>query len=479
MISTEELFKLIENYIFAFPSKEELIKVVFNDDIETFTKMREEKIEEKVNKNLSEYFKKQFEEDKLIEIIKKYIESKGKALSKKDMMFLDEIIILSGYEITYEEIEKLLEIKEIVVYVNNTKKDETFLVEQIKEFQELQEFEKEDEEETPHKKNYEGEDIVEKYYSDISNYDLLTEEEEKYYIKRFQTEGDPEAFEILVGSNQGLCQKVARAFKNRGLSFLDLVQEGNIGLMKALERFDLNRKTKLSTYAMWWIRQAVRRALYENSKTIRLPMHIIEAQEKISKASESFCAENGREPNIEELQQLTGLTEKKIKDALKADIKMVSFEKPVNEEESDASEFGDFVTSEDIETPHELADKEAEHEAYELLFRLLREDSLIPQAARTEQIIRLRMGIEVYNEVTYKIIKSCGLPLKDKYTLEDVGKIFGRTRERIRQLQKKGIDRMTVLAAKYNIDIFENEKYKSMVKKRIQKITEEQNKDEE
>ena len=471
MISTEELFKLIENYIFAFSSKEELIKVVFEDDIDSFTTMTEEEIEKKVNENLSKYFNKQFEEEKLIEIIRKYIDSKGKALSKKNVIFLDNIIIDSGYELSYEDIQKLLEIKELLVYLNNAKKDDTYLVEQIKEFQELQELEEDEEEKVVHKKNYEGEDIVEKYYSDVSGYGLLTAEEERYYLKKFQEEEDPDAFEKLVLCNQGLCQKVARKYKNRGLSFLDLVQEGNLGLIKALQKFDLSKKTKLSTYAMWWIRQAIKRALNENSRTIRIPTHLIEIQEKISRATEVFYNDNGREPTIKEISELTGFTEQKIREAKKAEIRMVSFDKPVNDEESDASVLGDFLTSDDIETPEQLADKQAEHDAYELLFKLLREESGFSNVDRMEQIIRLRMGIEMYNDETYRIIKKSGFPVKDVYILEDVGKMFGVTRERIRQVQKKGIDQMSFYQAKYNINIFENKKYKAKVK-RIKEIDE-------
>lgn len=467
MITTEELFKLIENYIFAFSSREELIKVAFNDNIDSFTTMDKETIEKKVNENLSKYFKQQFEEEKLIEIIKKYIETKGRALSKKNVIFLDNILIDSGYELSYEDIQKLLEIKELVVYLNNAKKDETYLVEQIREFQELQEFEDEEEEHVVHKKNYEGEDIQEKYYSDVSGYGLLSAEEERYYLKKFQKEEDPDAFDKLVGCNQGLCQKVAKKYKNRGLPFLDLVQEGNIGLIKALKKFDLSKKTKLSTYAMWWIRQSIKRALYDQSRTIRIPVHLIEAQEKISKETEAFTSEMGREPTLEEIRELTGLTIEKIKEAQKVSkIKMVSFDKPVNDEESDAATLGDFLTSDDMETPEEVEDIKSRRETLELLLKILREDKKFSPGPRTEKILRLRFGIELYNAETYRIIKRAGFPVKDKYILEEIGKMFGVTRERIRQIEAKGIDRLNFYARMRKLDAYSNEDIKFLQKKR-------------
>lgn len=466
MITTEELFKLIENYIFAFSSREELIKVAFNDNIDSFTTMDKETIEKKVNENLSKYFKQQFEEEKLIEIIKKYIETKGRALSKKNVIFLDNILIDSGYELSYEDIQKLLEIKELVVYLNNAKKDETYLVEQIREFQELQEFEDDEEDHVVHKKNYEGEDIQEKYYSDVSGYGLLSAEEERYYLKKFQEEEDPDAFDKLVGCNQGLCQKVAKKYKNRGLPFLDLVQEGNIGLIKALKKFDLSKKTKLSTYAMWWIRQAIKRALYDQSRTIRIPVHLIEAQEKISKETEAFTSEMGREPTLEEIRELTGLTIEKIKDAQKADLRMVSFDKPVNDEESDAATLGDFLTSDDMETPEEMEDKKSDHETLKLLLDILREDKKFSLGRRAEQIIRLRFGYELYNTETFKIINRSGLPVKDGYILEEVGKMYGVTRERIRQIEGKAIDRLEFYAKIRQLDSYLHEDISILKKKR-------------
>lgn len=471
MISTKELFKLIEKYIFAFPSKEDLIKVVFNDDIESFTKMKEEDIEKIINKNLSNYFKTLFENEELPKIVKEYIEKQGKALSKKDMVFLDNIVINSNYELTFEDIEKLLEIKELSVYLKASKNDETSIVESIKEFQEIQELEKEEDDVRPRNYEYDGEDIEEKYYSDISKYELLTAEEERYYIKKYQEEDDPIAFDILVGSNQGLCKKVAKMYKNRGLSLLDLIQEGNIGLMKALKKFNLNKKNKLSTYATWWIRQTIKRALYYDSREIRIPMHICEKQEKLNKIKAAFLMNNNREATMEELVELTGFSLETLKHIEKYDIKMSSLDKPVLNGEDDASVLGDFIKS-DVQSPEETADKQAEHDVFDMLLTRLGNDKTITTAKKFEQVLRLRMGIELYNEETYKIIRTNKLELKNRYTFVEISKIYGVTHQRIEQIEKKAIRRIKRYVEIDNIDIFENEYLKERKKQKIKELNE-------
>lgn len=465
MITTEQVFRLVEPYLFAFSSTEDAIKEIFNNDIKLYTKMPKENIEKEVSEKIKGYLKKQFDSEQFPILIDKYAKPKKKLL-KKDIAFIDTILIGTEYIPTYEDIDAVLKINKIKDYLKKHKDDESHTIEIIKEFQEeLDEIEEDLEEEPTVDKEYDGGDCEKLYRRDAARYELLTPQEERELLIRYKQQGDEEAFEILVGANQGLCQKVARKYKNRGIPELDLIQEGNIGLIKALNRFDITRTTKLSTYAMWWIRQAVKTIVNEESKSIHLPYNFSEEQSKLTRVEEEFINKNGREPSIEELTKITGFKKSKIETLRKYELNFVSFEKPVNEEESDASELGDFLTSDYIKNPEELADIQSDKETLILLFRLMHESKL-SQSEIIEDIIRLRVGYELYNEKVLRIIKKNGLPLKNYYTLADLGKVYGVTKERIRQLEAKGITKMTELAGIYKINIDENENYKQLVKKR-------------
>ena len=472
MITTDKLFELIDEYIFALPSKKEIIKHIFNNDIKSFTTMNQDEIEKKVNRNLLRYFKKQFESNKLPNIIEKYIKTKkSKELSKEDMSFLDNIIIETEYEVTYEDLETLLNIKEINDYLSSTTKDTIELVEKLRQFIEIQDEEEKEDNTTT--EEYDGTDIEKLYERDCKRYNLLTYEEERYYLKKYQEEKDFDAYDILVGSNQGLCKKIARKYEGRGLSKLDLIQEGNIGLIKSLDNFNLKRETKLSTYAVWWIDQAARKALRDKGKTIRIPVHVQEEQNKLRMVENKYIAEHGTEPTIEELSELSGFTFDKIQELRKNELKMVSFDKKVSQEDDDGSTLGDFIKS-DIETPEEIIDKNAEKELIEGYLQRLANDSNEKDGARKAQIIRLRYGIELYNVETYEIIRRSGFEVKDKYILEDVGKMFGVTRERIRQLEGKaiitlgryGVPYMRELLSDGKTEVQEEPKEKTPVKKK-------------
>ena len=437
MITTDKLFELIDEYIFAFPSKKEIIKQIFNDDIKSFTTMNQDEIEKKVNRNLLRYFKKQFESNKLPNIIEKYIKTKkSKELSKEDMSFLDNIIIETEYEVTYEDLETLLNIKEINDYLSSTTKDTIELVEKLRQFIEIQDEEEKEDNTTT--EEYDGTDIEKLYERDCKRYNLLTYEEERYYLKKYQEEKDFDAYDILVGSNQGLCKKIARKYEGRGLSKLDLIQEGNIGLIKSLDNFNLKRETKLSTYAVWWIDQAARKALRDKGKTIRIPVHVQEEQNKLRMVENKYIAEHGTEPTIEKLSELSGFTFDKIQELRKNELKMVSFDKKIQTDDDDGSTLGDFIKS-DMESPEEIANKKADAELVEKFLQRLEKDPNVNDGKRSAQIIRLRFGLELYNEETYKLIEQAGFEVKDKYILEDIGKIFGITRERIRQIEAKTI----------------------------------------
>ena len=473
-MNTEELFELVEPHTYAFKSTMDIIREIFEGDIAKFGRMTPEEAKEKVNKNLSIYFRKQFEDGKLPVIIKEYIISHSNALTKKNMSFLDEVVEKTNYEVQYDDLAKLTENKEFMAYVNSVNDEElddveqTTLVAKMKGFQELQEIEKEIEEESNISgyEDYQGTDPVKQYLKDISQWRLLTPEEETYYMEKYKLEDDEDAKNELICSNLRLCVSIAKKYMNRGLSLLDLIQEGNMGLIKAIEKFDISKKFRISTYATWWVRQAVTRAIADQSKTIRIPIHVSETYNKIRKVSIIFSQKNGREPTIEELMELTNLSKDAIKEAIKAlESEPVPFDKPVRDDDPDAT-LGDFLVSEDIDTPEEAAVKKSNHDTWEMLIKMVGEDPKEQGRERMEQVLRLRFGIEYYNDKTYQLIKSNELPLKDFYTLGQVGKIFRVTRERIRQVEAKGIRNMTKYIKRDKNSLFPDEEFNSYIKQK-------------
>lgn len=439
MTTTNQLFNLIDKYLFAFKSKEDVIKYLFNNDLKPFYKKDIEEVEKIVYSNLIKYFRKQFEAKRLSVLIKKYIKAnKIKKLTENDLTFIDNILIESEYELSFDDLEKISNIKEIKEYLENHKNDETLLVEKLNE---LISIEKEAEVyDNSVDANYIDGDLLALYKKDFKNFDVLTPEEERYYLKKYLEENDEEAFNKLVYCNQGLCVKVAGKYQNRGVGLLDLIQEANIGLMKSLEKFDLSRETKLSTYAMWWIEQYIKNAIKYHGRTIRIPVHIYDALEKMDRIEAAYEREYGITPTIKELAELTGFSEKKIEYLKNHNAKILSIDKQVQTDEDNGSTLGEFLKS-DLETPEEYEDKLALRDLLEGYFERLMHDPNEKNPKRAVQIIRLRFGYELYNEESFKLIKKANLELKDGYILEDVGKMLGITRERVRQIENQTIHR--------------------------------------
>ena len=258
-------------------------------------------------------------------------------------------------------------------------------------------------------------DPVRMYLKEIGRVPLLESERELEIAKRM-SEGDETAKDELVNANLRLVVSIAKRYVGKGMFFLDLIQEGNLGLMKAVEKFDYRKGYKFSTYATWWIRQAITRSIADQARTIRIPVHMVETIHKVSRASRQLLQENGHEATAEEIAEYLGTTPEKIRDIMKIAQDPVSLETPIGEEED--SHLGDFI--EDVDSP-----APAEQASYSLLREQL-DEVLHTLSNREEEVLKLRFG------------------LKDgrTRTLEEVGKEFNITRERIRQIEAKALRKL-------------------------------------
>ncbi len=258
-------------------------------------------------------------------------------------------------------------------------------------------------------------DPVRMYLKEIGKVPLLTAEEEVEIAQRME-QGDPEAKRKLAEANLRLVVSIAKRYVGRGMQFLDLIQEGNLGLIKAVEKFDYSKGYKFSTYATWWIRQAITRAIADQARTIRIPVHMVETINKLIRVSRQLLQEYGREPLPEEIAREMMISEDKVREIIKIAQEPVSLETPIGEEED--SHLGDFIPDDEAPAPAEAA-------AFTLLKEQLMDvlDTLTP---REEKVLRLRFGLDDGRA----------------RTLEEVGKEFNVTRERIRQIEAKALRKL-------------------------------------
>ena len=262
-------------------------------------------------------------------------------------------------------------------------------------------------------------DPVRMYLKEIGKVPLLTAEEEVEIAKKLESGTDEEKDEAkrkLSEANLRLVVSIAKRYVGRGMLFLDLIQEGNLGLIKAVEKFDYRKGFKFSTYATWWIRQAITRAIADQARTIRIPVHMVETINKLIRVSRQLLQEYGREPSPEEIAKEMGISESKVREIIKIAQEPVSLETPIGEEED--SHLGDFIPDDDAPAPAEAAS-----------FALMKEqllDVLDTLTPREEKVLRLRFGLDDGHQ----------------RTLEEVGREFNVTRERIRQIEAKALRKL-------------------------------------
>lgn len=336
--------------------------------------------------------------------IKKELLERGK---KKGVLSFKEINdAFEEIEVTPEEIEQLYD---------RFEKESIELVEDLdKELEEI-EVSKEELEDLSVPEGINIDDHVKMYLKEIGKVDLLTAEQEFSLAKRM-SEGDEEAKKRLAEANLRLVVSIAKRYVGRGMQFLDLIQEGNLGLIKAVDKFDYTKGYKFSTYATWWIRQAITRAIADQARTIRIPVHMVETINKLVRVSRQLVQELGREPTHEELAKELNMSVEKVREISKISQEPVSLETPIGEEED--SHLGDFIPDDDAPAPSEAAS-----------FVLLKEqlvEVLKTLTPREAKVLKLRFGLDDGRQ----------------RTLEEVGKEFEVTRERIRQIEAKALRKL-------------------------------------
>ena len=262
-------------------------------------------------------------------------------------------------------------------------------------------------------------DSLQLFLKDIGKVRLLTAQEEVELAKRIER-GDLDAKQKMVESNLRLVVSIAKNYRNQGLPFLDLIQEGTLGLVRAAEKFDYRKGFKFSTYATWWIRQAIARALADKARTIRIPVHVVEKLNKIGRAERKLVTELGREPTPEEIAEVTGIEPDEVDSIKRSAQAPVSLEKPVGDEEE--SEFGHFLTDESEPLPEEAAEVEMRKATLKRVLGTL--------SVRERRVLELRYGLNGEHPCT----------------LDEVGRAFNVTRERIRQIENQSLKKLRALA---------------------------------
>lgn len=349
-------------------------------------------------------------EDKKIAVFKKLVD-KGKATGHLSTQEIDSLIV--DLDLDVDELEKLNEmidganINIIDDFSSEALDGITLEVDLPKETDAADTVATND--------NAAMDDPVKVYLKEIGRVPLLTPEEEIEYAMRI-ADNDPVAKKRLAEANLRLVVSIAKRYVGRGMQFLDLIQEGNMGLIKAVDKFDYTKGFKFSTYATWWIRQAITRAIADQARTIRIPVHMVETINKVKKANSQLLHQNGKEPTPEEIADFLDMPAEKVREILRVSQEPVSLETPIGEEED--SHLGDFIPDDDALAPADAASMSLLKEQLDEVLK-----TLTPREAK---VLSLRFGLKDGNPKT----------------LEDVGKEFNVTRERIRQIEAKALRKL-------------------------------------
>ncbi len=344
----------------------------------------------------------------------------------EDLLAEINLVILRPLITKGRENDRILKQQEVLDYLDSIQFDEDRLDDVIEglEHAGIEVVDDKEAEAKEHDRNKKAEafndsmlvdDPVRMYLKEIGKVDLLTADEERDLAIRMEN-GDEFAKQHLTEANLRLVVSIAKRYTGRGMQFLDLIQEGNLGLIKAVDKFDYTKGFKFSTYATWWIRQAITRAIADQARTIRIPVHMVETINKLIRVQRQLLQELGREPEIEEIASEMGITPEKVREIMKKSQEPVSLEKPIGEEED--SHLGDFIPDDDAPSP-------ADQAAFTLLKEQLIE-VLKGLSPREEKVLRLRFGLDDGRQ----------------RTLEEVGREFNVTRERIRQIEAKALRKM-------------------------------------
>ena len=391
--------------------------ILGDDDMDGDEYIEEEMEEEelpargKKGKKAKEAAPQKSKEERLLELIQK-----GKKNGKLSYKEISDV--LEGLKLSAEQMDKYYDtLEEMGIEAAGEALPD--LEETLPVLDELQEVEEVTEEEIAETEamvdTVSTDDPVRMYLKEIGKVSLLTAEEEVALAKRM-AEGDEEAKQRMAEANLRLVVSIAKRYVGRGMLFLDLIQEGNMGLIKAVEKFDYTKGYKFSTYATWWIRQAITRAIADQARTIRIPVHMVETINKVIRVSRQLLQELGHDPSAEEIAEEMNMPVEKVRDILKIAQEPVSLETPIGEEED--SHLGDFIPDEEASEPSEAAS-----------FTLLKEqlmEVLATLTPREEKVLRLRFGLEDGRT----------------RTLEEVGREFNVTRERIRQIEAKALRKL-------------------------------------